>query len=400
MESYDINQAHGLSGLQNIGNTCYMNSIIQALSSLDPFRSYLLTNQHLKVLLHKAKKDQKTADLCQKDVDNSIVHRLSNLFKLMWNQNRIVIPEQFKNTVSNKNKMFLGFQQHDSQELLNMLLESIHDELKVNISIVYKNIDPKVQKFMMIKRKYLEKEKDNTFYNDEESNFNKYLKEFKKDDAVRYINGSYYVYWENYIKKSYSIITRLFTGIFLSIVQCSKCYNTSESFEPFNILSIELGNTRKTTTLDACLSKFTCEEILDGDNKYYCSECKQNNRAIKKIVIWKAPEILIIQLKRFKNYGHVLTKINTNVKIPLVDFDISQYMSQDDITDKYMLQSISSHIGTCGAGHYTAHCRNSINDEWYEFDDGSVEHNPIDKDDEHIVSNNAYILFYVKQQLK
>lgn len=397
MEYYDINQPHGLSGLQNIGNTCYMNSIIQALSSLNLFRSYLLTNQHLNVLVNKAGANKKTRSECQQYIENSIVHRLSNLFKLMWNQNRVVVPEQFKKIISIKDKMFLGYHQHDSQELLNMLLDSIHDELKVNISIVYENIDPNVEKFMKLKRRYLQKEKDNTLGEYEKIEFERYFKEFKNSKAIHYVNGSYYIYWENYIKKSYSIITRLFTGTFLSIIQCMRCYNRSESFEPFNILSVELKNSQKVITLDECLDSFTTEEILDGDNKYYCSECKQYNKAVKKIVIWKAPEILIIQLKRFKNYGDVSMKINTNVEIPLIDFDISKYMSQNDVTDKYMLQSISSHMGTCRGGHYTAHCRNP-NNEWYEFDDGKVEHNPIDENDEHIISNNAYILFYVKQQ--
>ena len=58
--------------------------------------------------------------------------------------------------ISIKDKMFLGYHQHDSQELLNMLLDSIHDELKVNISIVYENIDPIVEKFMKLKRRYLQ----------------------------------------------------------------------------------------------------------------------------------------------------------------------------------------------------------------------------------------------------
>ena len=40
----------GLSGLENIGNTCYMNSIIQCLTSLDFLRSWLLKNKYEKQL--------------------------------------------------------------------------------------------------------------------------------------------------------------------------------------------------------------------------------------------------------------------------------------------------------------------------------------------------------------
>ena len=56
----------------------------------------------------------------------------------------------------------------------------------------------------------------------------------------------------------------------------------------------------------------------------------------------------------------------------------------------YDLYGVVNHYGTMGGGHYTAYCKNFLNNRWYEFDDSRVSE--IRSKD--AVSENAYVLFY------
>lgn len=396
-----LNYVLGISGLQNIGNTCYMNSIIQALASIDVFRSYLITNKFVPRLFQKLsdKNNNQLTDQYVKEIQNHTVFQLATLFKMMWNQNRTCPPHDFKMHISNKHKMFMGFKQHDSQEFLNILLDTIHEELKISTDIEYNITDEALDEFIAVKSELIDKENKKILQKDEEEKYNTYIRKVKDSRFDIYINGSSYVYWGNYIKSSYSIITHLFAGLFLNIVICQNenCRNISESFDPFTMLSVELdGN--KQVTLEECLQKFTEGEYLKGDEKYYCTECKQYVDAIRTIKIWKIPQVLIIQLKRFETTPHGgMKKIRSKVEVPVHNLDVTPFMATQTVSDNvYQLQAISNHMGSCHGGHYVSYCRNSLNDEWYEFNDESVQHFPAEDIGDTIVSDEPYILFYVR----
>lgn len=63
----------------------------------------------------------------------------------------------------------------------------------------------------------------------------------------------------------------------------------------------KIGSTRKSGTiqLEDCLNAFREEEMLQGDNKWYCGKCKDHVEALKKMDVYRLPNILVIQLKRF-----------------------------------------------------------------------------------------------------
>ena len=136
------------------------------------------------------------------------------------------------------------------------------------------------------------------------------------------------------------------------------------------------------------------EELLDENNEWYCENCKKKQRAKKKLEIYNTPKILIIQIKRFSHTN----KINTKVNFPLNDLDLSKYILSSDKSRpiKYDLFAVANHYGSLSFGHYTAFCKNSINEKWYEFNDSCVCEI---KDLSKIVSSNAYVLFYKQKGL-
>ena len=147
-----------------------------------------------------------------------------------------------------------------------------------------------------------------------------------------------------------------------------------------------------------CLNLFRSEEKLENDNSWYCSNCKEHQEATKKIEIYKAPNILIVQLKRFKikstNTIMGMLKNGKNesrIDYPIHGLDLKNYVVGEDSSQIYDLIAISQHFGNMSSGHYTALCKNQ--NKWYEFDDESVNNCPENK----VVNSSAYLLFYRKR---
>jgi len=136
------------------------------------------------------------------------------------------------------------------------------------------------------------------------------------------------------------------------------------------------------------------EEKLDENNEWFCQKCKKKQKAIKKLEIYYAPKILIIQIKRFNH----TQKVNTKVKFPIKDLDLTNYILSKEGKQpiKYDLFAVANHFGSLSFGHYTAFCKNSVKNKWYEYNDSVVTE--ID-DESKIMTPNAYILFYRQKGL-
>lgn len=133
--------------------------------------------------------------------------------------------------------------------------------------------------------------------------------------------------------------------------------------------------------------------MLDDDNKWYCNKCKDHVRATKQMDLYKAPPILVINLKRFKQSGGQSSrffgmyggggygqKIDAHVDFPLEGLDLTDFIMGDQDRDNtpikdriiYDCYAVSNHFGNMGFGHYTAFGRSPTDDQWYEFDDSRV----------------------------
>ena len=146
-----------------------------------------------------------------------------------------------------------------------------------------------------------------------------------------------------------------------------------------------------------CLNLFNSEEILEGDNQWYCNKCKKHQDVTKKMDIYKSPYYLIIQLKRFKQdemgQRSIFNIFNSSKNSTFIDFptsnlDISKYLLSNNSGGKYNLIGVINHYGGESFGHYTAYCLN--NNKWCEYNDESVSIISESK----VVSSAAYVLFY------
>lgn len=121
--------------------------------------------------------------------------------------------------------------------------------------------------------------------------------------------------------------------------------------------------------------------------------------------IFKLPNILVIQLKRFIKkdeasgfFWETSTKISDFVDFPTKSLDMRPYvLNESEQTNKddclYDLYGVSQHMGSLGGGHYTACCKNPLDNKWYDFNDSSCRKTS----ESSAVDKNAYLLFYKRR---
>ena len=123
-------------------------------------------------------------------------------------------------------------------------------------------------------------------------------------------------------------------------------------------------------SLEECLDEFGKPEILSENDAWYCPRCKEHRRASKKFELWRAPDILVIHLKRFRFQGRLRDKIEVKVDFPLEGLDLSSRLAvppDEDKTSLYDLIAVDNHYGGLTGGHYTAYAQNFLDKNWYEF---------------------------------
>lgn len=122
-------------------------------------------------------------------------------------------------------------------------------------------------------------------------------------------------------------------------------------------------------SLEDCLNEFGKSETLSEQNMWYCPRCKEHRRAEKKFELWKAPDILIMHLKRFSSQRNFRDKLEIFVDYPLEGLDITRYVQdpEEGKTLIYDLIAVDNHYGGLGGGHYTAYAKNFTNGDWYEY---------------------------------
>ncbi|XP_059594287.1 ubiquitin carboxyl-terminal hydrolase 5 isoform X2 [Vitis vinifera] len=197
----------GLTGLLNLGNTCFMNSAIQCLVHTPEFARYFREDYHKEINWQNPL-----------GMVGELALAFGDLLRKLWAPGRTpVAPRPFKTKLARFAPQFSGYNQHDSQELLAFLLDGLHEDLN------------------RVKHKPYIKSRDADGRPDEEV----------ADE-----------YWANHIARNDSIIVDVCQGQYKSTLVCPVCNKISVTFDPFMYLSLPL---QSTITRTMTVTVFTCD---------------------------------------------------------------------------------------------------------------------------------------------
>jgi ubiquitin C-terminal hydrolase len=342
-------------GLPNIGNTCYLNAITQCVLSTRPFMQYFVSGDYL---------------IGNKESQFNIASYLTKLYASSRlgeapNDSMKDLLDDFKSSIQTVAKRYGGYSQHDAHEFLRDLLDGLHNEVNKSTSKTSTRYCPSTGKELKT-----------------------LLTEFEQAAKV----------------KDDSIITDVFGGVTIDRIECTKCRNVSLAVERTLDVSLPLKKLTKSfwsseaMELSDCLNEYVKEEACE---EYECEKCKKKFKCLKQISFLKAPEVLVIHLKRFeydKSSGKK-EKIEEKIKFPVRNLNFSPYVHEQlrgQQSYYYNLFGIVNHSGSLSGGHYQARCCDETFSSWNNFNDDTVKEISIDTINDYKTkgSDSPYILFY------
>lgn len=389
-------------GLENFGNTCYANSVLQALYFCSPFRELIIQHADPCAVIQEALSSQFTPSAApasptvaarRKPTEpqpvqefpqktgivkpptppipsspRTLMSALRSLY-IHISQNPAdkgtVAPRAFIDKLKELNEAFRNTMHQDAHEFLNYLLNKIVEEIEEE------------KKFLQV----------------------------PIDDSAHSVKSSSTTSQPLVMTASTSssgnpptgatFIHQIFEGILTSETRCLTCENVSSRDESFLDLSIDI---EQNSSVTACLRQFSASEMLCQRNKFFCDGCCDLQEAEKRMKIKRLPNVLALHLKRFKYQEDVQKYIKLAYRVAF-PFELRLFNTIDDAENPdrlYELFAIVVHIGNGpNHGHYVSIIKTL--GTWLVFDDETVEsikESDIPKYFGESNSGSAYVLYY------
>lgn len=350
----------GLSGLKNLGNTCFLNSTMQCLSHTYELNDILdNTNTHKRI--ERLKEDSTDKDKYM------IFDEWNNLRNVMWSQNCKISPNRFIHaiqSIATKKgwEVFTGYSQNDLQEFIMFFMDCLHSSLARPVRMKITGT-PQNNTDIIAKKSY---------------------------EMI-----------SNLYEKEYSEIIKIFYGIHVTVTKKMSSGDSGTDNgkilavtpEPFFMLNLPIPVVNRECTLYDCIDEYTKKETLTGENAWK-DDNNEKHDVTRQIQFFSLPDVLIIHLKRFLVSGVSMRKNNAWVRAQ-EHINLSKYVSgYSKNTYNYELYGVSHHFGNLMGGHYIADVKNA-DGNWYRFNDLQVS--KIDNTSKgYNVGQSASCLFYRK----
>uniref|UniRef100_A0A8D3A8L6 Ubiquitin carboxyl-terminal hydrolase n=1 Tax=Scophthalmus maximus TaxID=52904 RepID=A0A8D3A8L6_SCOMX len=361
-----------VKGINNLGNTCFFNAVMQNLSQT-----------HMLIELIQEVKEKGHKLRISPPVESPLMVTLPNpepltaaMFLFLHTMKEPgkgqVNPKILFNQLCQKAPRFKGYQQQDSQELLHYLLDSIRVE------------ETKRVRAAILKT------------------FNNPTEKTADEETKRQVKA----YGKEGVKMNF--VDQIFVGELTNTIMCEECEHISTVKEAFIDISLPIIEER--VSCRNCSSENQWKLCYKKVEKMYTS-------ARKQMLISSLPPVITLHLKRFHQAGMNLRKVNRHVDFPLI-LDLAPFCSAScknlaaDERVLYSLYGIVEHSGSMRGGHYTAyvkvrssqrktdqHHRNlagareasgSSQGQWVYVSDTTVQTVP----ESRVLNSQAYLLFY------
>tara|TARA_Y100000389_G_scaffold80225_1_gene76917 strand:- start:1103 stop:2080 length:978 start_codon:yes stop_codon:yes gene_type:complete len=302
-----------MQGLQNLGNTCAINTLIQIIC-----RNSFLRNSILNIDIP----------------NNTLAIELKEILNIMYIDNNSLSPNKFVKNLFDNLKVFNFGEQLDLTELWLLLFEKITNEISDYI--------PKIK-------------------------YEKYFDNLKITDKEINIKANYII--NNFNDNKNSLWLQNVQGVILNIIECTECNNNSYNFEPFTAIQLDLKDTDESISLTSLFRDYL--RHTTNRDEWKCDKCNKCTKYKKIQKLWKVPNVLVFFLKRYDNINKKNnTKIDINENINIKNGCI---LSNHEQEVSYNIKSIGCHIGNLDGGHYYAICKNETEDKFVMYDDLDIK---------------------------
>ncbi|PAA71913.1 hypothetical protein BOX15_Mlig023870g2 [Macrostomum lignano] len=331
------NQLLGLRGLVNLGNTCFMSCIVQALVHTPVLRDFFLLDPHSSLREHPAL--------------SCLVCEFARLFREFYSDcDNPFVPSSTLHLIWVHAHHLAGYEQQDAHEFLMAALNLLHQH-------------------------------------------------FQADSGSGEPNGctvGHQLQLQQQRSPCRCIVDQVFSGEFQSDLKCLGCDSVSRTIDPFWDISLDMNTlTSESQTLGCSLERYIAPEHL---GKIRCFRCQTVQDSIKQLTFRKLPVVACFHFKRFQHACLNHRKISTHISFPEL-LDMTPFMSSkanhDDSLERlgkqYRLFCVVNHSGSLSAGHYTCYVRHNCN-TWYKCDDHQISDVPVSE----VLTSEGYLLFYHK----
>lgn len=335
-EHFEFAPGEAVFGLKNLGNTCYMNCVLQCLASSASLYAYFKRQNF-------APKQRLAAAF-----GAFLTAAAAKAASRGKNQLCAVSPHALRSVfLAERGASFDDGGQHDAHDFMLQFADALHDELKGDCT------PPAAPPAL-------------------------------NPDNVQSVEAA----WKRFFQRNASIVTELFYGMSRSTMKCLQCFGTSDTFDAIAGIEVGILPRQSVCTLADCIDAYFTDEILR--DAWKCPKCQSTAAASKSTALVKLPAYFVVQLKRFcVDAAGNTAKVHIGVRVPLA-IDIPAVDAEC-----YTLYAVVEHHGDgLASGHYTAKFKRAAG-EWFEADDSSVWR--IDEDAVLADTRSIYLLFFERK---
>ncbi|MQL93132.1 hypothetical protein Taro_025763 [Colocasia esculenta] len=354
----------GLRGLNNLGNTCFMNSVLQVLLHTPPLRSYFLGDRHKRELCGHRRRRKGTAAEAP-----CLACDLDGVFSAVFSGDRTPYsPARFLYSWWQHAANLATYEQQDAHEFFISMLDRIHEKEQPTLC--------------------------NKGIGDCHCIAHRVFSGVLRSDVTCTVCG--------FTSTTYDPCLDIPLDLEPCVGTAKTAGSKSESF--------------RASTLTGCLDLFTRPEKLGSDQKLYCQHCEVRQDSLKQMSIRRLPLILCFQIKRFQHsvVRKMSKKIDQHLQLPL-SLDMTPYLSSSiirnrfgnrifafegdesdisvELSSEFEVFAIVAHSGKLESGHYVTYLR--LRDQWYKCDDAWIT-----QVSEGVVrASQGYMIYYMQKVL-